>query len=80
MFVLRATFTRGGETCTFCCWVVDGQLQTKGQTALELTVLSDVTVIAQYDWRLDGDTTGDCSVNILDLIYVRNRLGDKCSR
>jgi len=25
-------------------------------------------------WPIPGDATGDCKVNILDLIYVRNRL------
>jgi len=25
--------------------------------------------------RLEGDTNGDCKIDILDLIYVRNRLG-----
>ena len=28
-----------------------------------------------YRWPTTGDTNGDCSVNILDLILVRNRLG-----
>ena len=27
-----------------------------------------------YGTQLDGDATDDCKVNILDLIYVRNRL------
>ncbi|NQT18353.1 MAG: hypothetical protein HQ592_01520, partial [Planctomycetes bacterium] len=37
------------------------------------------TAVAQYDWRLPGDYNDDCTVNILDLIYVRNRLGTTCS-
>ena len=37
------------------------------------------TAVAQYGWRLDGDVTEDCTVNILDMIYVRNRLNETCS-
>ena len=29
---------------------------------------------------VDGDVNGDCAVNILDLIYVRNRLNTRCSQ
>ncbi|NQT19752.1 MAG: right-handed parallel beta-helix repeat-containing protein [Planctomycetes bacterium] len=36
------------------------------------------TVEASKSGQLDGDLNNDCVVNILDLIHVRNRLGDYC--
>ena len=30
-------------------------------------------------WTIPGDATGDCRVNVLDLIRVRNRLGQPAS-
>ena len=30
-------------------------------------------------WKIPGDVTGDCSVSILDLIWVRNKLGQSAS-
>ena len=30
-------------------------------------------------WTIPGDANGDCRVNILDLIHVRNRLGQPAS-
>ena len=40
---------------------------------------ADHTALAQYDWRLSGDVTDDCKVNILDMIFVRNHLNTACS-
>jgi parallel beta-helix repeat protein len=36
------------------------------------------TAEASKSGQLDGDLNNDCVVNILDLIHVRNRLGDYC--
>ena len=40
---------------------------------------SDHTAVVGYDWRLPGDVTGDCIVNVLDMIFVRNRARTSCS-
>jgi len=36
-------------------------------------------VVAQYDWRLPGDHNDACMDNVLDLLYLQNRLQAKCS-
>ena len=46
---------------------------------VEVTMDDARTAVAQYDWRLPGDFTGDCAVTILDLIFVRNHLYTVCS-
>ena len=68
-----------GKNYTFDRWYVDGQPQTKDQVELQLTVGADQAALAQYDWRLPGDLTGDCKVDILDMIFVRNHLNTVCS-
>jgi len=46
---------------------------------VEVTMDDRRTAVAQYDWRLPGDYNDDCTVNVLDLLFVRNRLQTKCS-
>jgi len=58
---------------SFAFWKVNGVPQPPRQTAIEVHVEADITVEAVYD--LLGDANGDCRVNILDMIFVRNRLG-----
>jgi len=70
--------TRNGKTYTFAFWMVDDEPMPRGQAILNLGVDADHTAMAVYDWRLTGDVNEDCSVNVLDLILVRNRLGTKC--
>jgi len=63
----------GGRFYTFAYWTVDGQPGQHGQTAVETVMEGDHTLTAVY--LLYGDTNGDCQVNVLDLLFVRNRLG-----
>jgi len=71
----------GGSSRTyhFLYWLVDDVAQTYGQHELQLTMDSDQTAVAVYDWRLPGDVTGDCLVNVLDMIFVRNHARTACS-
>ena len=34
--------------------------------------------MAVYEWRLEGDNNGDDQVDLLDLIYVRDKLYTRC--
>ena len=56
----------------FIRWLIDGQPQPLRQGTIELTIETDTAAQAVYG--LFGDANGDCSVNVLDLIFVRNRL------
>ena len=73
----------GGKTYYFELWFLDNVsvLPSEGRAFNEVEVTMDDrrTAVAQYDWRLPGDYNDDCIVNILDLLYVRNRLQTKCS-
>ncbi len=73
----------GGKTYYFELWFVDNVsvLPSEGRPFNEVEVTMDDgrTAVAQYDWRLPGDYNDDCTVNVLDLIYVRNRLQTTCS-
>ena len=61
-----------GHYTNFLYWVVDGEPQAEGQVSVQITMNADRTAEARYD--LLGDVNGDCRVNILDLIFIRNRL------
>jgi hypothetical protein len=65
----------------FDVWIVNGGPRPPGQATLRVTMDGHRTVVARYRYgqRLDGDVNWDCKVNVLDLIYVRNRLGGECS-
>jgi len=73
----------GGKTYYFELWFVDNVAvapsDARPLNEVELTMNDGHTVLAQYDWRLPGDYNDDCTVNILDLLYVRNRLQTTCS-
>ena len=79
---LTAPATVGGgseKAHNFLYWTVDNAPRTYGETELQVTMESDHIAVAIYDWRLAGDNNGDCSVDILDMIFVRNRLTESCS-
>ena len=57
----------------FVRFVVDSVEQPEGQSCVEMTMDTDRTVVAEYE-RFMGDVTGDCAVDILDMISVRNKL------
>jgi len=73
----------GGKTYYFEFWMVDNEavLPIEGRpfNEVEVTMDDEHTVLAQYGWRLPGDFNDDCTVNVLDLLYVRNRLQTTCS-
>ncbi|NQT19032.1 MAG: PD40 domain-containing protein [Planctomycetes bacterium] len=78
--------TANGRTWYFQYWLVDGDptiptpfLSGRPDPNVQLLMDADRTLMAVYDWRPQGDVTGDCFVNVLDLLYVRNRLQTTCS-
>ena len=79
----RKSVSVGGKTYYFELWLVDNvSVPPSDEHPLnEVKVAMDdgYTAVAQYGWRLRGDYNDDCIVNILDLLFVRNRLGAKCS-
>jgi len=59
---------------SFVRWVVDGGDQPPCETSLTITMDADHTAAARY--ALTGDLTGDCQVDVLDLVAMRNHLFD----
>ena len=57
----------------FIRWLIDGQPQPLRQGTVQLTIERDTAAQAVYG--LYGDANGDCCVNVLDLIFVRNCFG-----
>jgi len=57
----------------FVRWLIDGQPQPLRHCSIQFTVEGDAAVEAVYG--LYGDANGDCCVNVLDLIFVRNCFG-----
>jgi len=70
----------GGRSWFFEYWVVDGQPKWRYIPVVSLTMDADHTATAVYDYAPAGDIDGNCSVNVLDLILLRNRLGQTCSQ
>ena len=68
-----ASVSVGGVSFRFAHWLVNGAPQALRQTDLSLTMDADRAAEAVYLMANDAD--GNCLVNILDLIFVRNRLG-----
>jgi len=66
------TVILGGLQYNFVRWVMGGTDQPLAQTDVAITMDADITAEAEYD--LFGDVTGDCEVDILDLIAVRNHM------
>ena len=64
--------TVGGTECVFIRWVLDGVNQPPCRTELQFTVSGDHAASAV--WTIRGDLNGDCRLNVLDLIAIRNRL------
>jgi len=67
-----------GKVGNFDRWYVDNVPQPKDQLTVQVTLDANHTALAQYDWRLPGDVTGDCIVNVLDMIFVRNHARTSC--
>ena len=57
---------------------MDRQPGAYGQNELQLTMDAAHTAMAVYEWRLEGDNNGDDQVDLLDLIYVRDKLYTRC--
>jgi len=64
---------QGGNSYNFVYWMIDGVPQPRGCTSVDILMDADRTATAVYN--LFADANGDCAVNVLDLIFVRNRLG-----
>ena len=62
-----------GNSYNFVYWLIDGVPQPRGCTSVDILMDADRTATAVYN--LFADANGDCAVNVLDLIFVRNRLG-----
>ena len=74
-----STVTVGSKAYPFVRWFVDGEPKLVGQRDILVTMDKDHAALAQYELPLPGDINDDCIVNVLDLIYVRNRLNTRCS-
>ena len=70
----------GGRNWFFEYWVVDGQPKWRYIPVVSLMMDADHTATAAYDYAPAGDIDGNCNVNVLDLILLRNRLGQTCSQ
>ena len=66
------TVILGDLQYNFVRWVVGGTDQTRAQTGVAITMDADITGEAEY--YLFCDVTGDCQVDVLDLIAVRNHI------
>jgi len=64
---------RGTVPYNFAYWKINGIAQQPRKTDIQFRVEADTTVEAVY--HMLGDANGDCVVNVLDLISIRNRLG-----
>jgi len=73
----------GGVTYAFQQWMIDGNPMAYRVATVQVTMDADHTATAVYDFPdpdvLPADVNGDCVVNVLDLIQVRNKLGTRCS-
>jgi len=63
----------GANSYNFLYWLIDGLPQPRGCTSVDILMDADRTATAVYN--LFADANGDCHVNVLDLIFIRNRLG-----
>jgi len=61
----------------FLWWELDSSAQPHEQDTLHVTMETSHEATAHYG--LDCDVNGDCRVNVLDLILVRNKLGQDAS-
>lgn len=68
------TVIQADQEYGFVRWVVDGIEGVREETSVQITMDANHTAEARY--RLLGDVTGDCAVNVLDMINVRNHLYD----
>ncbi|HUW33908.1 MAG TPA: dockerin type I domain-containing protein, partial [Planctomycetota bacterium] len=64
---------RASVPYNFAYWKTNGIAQQPRQTDMHVRVEADTAVEAVY--HILGDANGDCMVNVLDLILIRNRLG-----
>jgi len=70
--------TLDGRTWYFVYWLVHNSPRPRYLREIQVTVDADITATAVYDPNPPGDTNGDCVIDVLDLIFSRNRLGTKC--
>ena len=73
----RAITLVGGAPQTYFVFVVTDAVDNVEEIIYEDNNLSAPAQVEAY--VLPGDANRDCNVNILDLIFVRNHLGTKCS-
>ena len=58
----------------FVRWTLDGADLPDGQTTLPLTMDNSCTATAVYEtWPIRGDANRDCRVDVIDLLFIRNR-------
>jgi len=73
VFSAQLRLFRGSDPYNFAYWTIGGVAQQPRQTDLHFRVEADIAIEAVYN--ILGDANGDCVVNVLDLIAIRNRLG-----
>ena len=72
-FSAQLRLFRGSLPYNFAFWKINGAPQQPRQTDIQFRLEADTAVEAVY--HILGDANGDCAVNVLDLITIRNRLG-----
>ena len=73
----------GGTTYAFQQWMIDEKPSAYRMTTVQVQMDGHHAAKAIYDFpnpsALPADVNGDCVVNILDLLEVRNKLNTRCS-
>ena len=72
-FSAQLRLFRASVPYNFAYWKINGIPQQPRQTDIQFRVEADTAAEAVYNML--GDANGDCVVNVLDLITIRNRLG-----
>jgi hypothetical protein len=77
-----ATASAAGLLLKFDCWVLNGKKQQSGLNPLTVKMDANRAAVALYRYRqaCSADANEDGKVNLLDLIYVRNWMGQPCSQ
>ncbi|HUW31333.1 MAG TPA: dockerin type I domain-containing protein, partial [Planctomycetota bacterium] len=67
-----------GTELVFACWSLDGA--SKAALQRDIQIIMDADHTATMNFHLPADISGNCSVNVLDLILLRNKLNAPVSQ
>ncbi|HUV63913.1 MAG TPA: hypothetical protein VMW24_08445, partial [Sedimentisphaerales bacterium] len=68
----------GTRNYYFLYWFVDGTPRPRFIANVDVVISKDTTAVAVYEQCMEGDMNCDCRINVLDLILLRNKLGETC--